>query len=727
MDDDGFINLRIVRNLLQGAGPVFNVDERVEAGTSPLWLALVALLGKAGARLEYGAVFAGITLTIAGLLLAQDGALQLNGDGAGSLVERLRKAPLPVGAAIFAALPPAWDYASSGLETALGLSWLGASFDLLARWGERSPRRRGLAAASMLVGLGPLIRPEFALYALGFLFVLAKTAVHDADRRSRVTRVAIVAVSAAALPLAVQIFRMGYYASTIPNTGLAKEAFLANWMQGRRYFDNFFVTYRMAACLPAAGVFWIARLSDHSGTRRRRAFELSLALPIAAALHVIYIVRIGGDYMHGRQFVPAVFAALLPVMMVPASMAPLRYERVAYLACTTALAIWVPWCAIRLRIGAENISDIGDERRWYAREAHDKNPVAIDSYRPHMFYADAEKDLQAALAQCPAATADPSKPGGLGCRQVYLHEEEPQISPAPALSPMASTVDPRVGPVLSEGAIGISGYLFPSTVHLVDRHGLADPIVSRFKLVERGRPGHEKRISAAWMMARFAEPSAHDDASVVAARHALHCGELEALERAVTAPLTIRQFVDNVAHAWTFAHLRIPHDPFDAEAAFCGTPPMTGRFAGGTGGTAYRWRCPDGTSMAGLRGEVKPEDKAVSLVQPICAPADSPGERGERISLGPTFGAKSSGSSEVRCPPGEGVAGFYGTSDNLVRSVGLICFKDGASKRAGFFGIEHGNDFAVTCPGAVVGIEGRSAKLVDAVGVVCAADAARLP
>ena len=88
MDDDGFINLRIVRNLLHGLGPVFNLDERVEAGTSPLWLGVVAILGALGIRLEHAAVFAGIALSGAGLILAQNGALRLNGGRSRSLGER---------------------------------------------------------------------------------------------------------------------------------------------------------------------------------------------------------------------------------------------------------------------------------------------------------------------------------------------------------------------------------------------------------------------------------------------------------------------------------------------------------------------------------------------------------------------------------------------------------------------------------------------------------------
>src|SRR5688500_4313383 len=40
---DGFVYLRVVKQLLDGNGPVWNAGERVEAATGPLWTAFLAL------------------------------------------------------------------------------------------------------------------------------------------------------------------------------------------------------------------------------------------------------------------------------------------------------------------------------------------------------------------------------------------------------------------------------------------------------------------------------------------------------------------------------------------------------------------------------------------------------------------------------------------------------------------------------------------------------------
>src|SRR5579863_3101904 len=63
MDEDAFINFRIVDQIFAGNGPVFNAGERVEAATSPLWL-FVLVAGRAvfGAfvSIEWIALIAGL-------------------------------------------------------------------------------------------------------------------------------------------------------------------------------------------------------------------------------------------------------------------------------------------------------------------------------------------------------------------------------------------------------------------------------------------------------------------------------------------------------------------------------------------------------------------------------------------------------------------------------------------------------------------------------------------
>ncbi len=212
-------------------------------------------------------------------------------------------------------MPAVWDYASSGLETGLGLVWLAGSYAALVHSMVPRPMARH-AMIAVLLGLGPLIRPEFALYSGGFLVVLL-FAVGATEGRLRVHRVVVIAFGAAAIPVGFEIVRMGYYGAIVPNTAIAKEAFAGNWNQGRCYFDNFFGTYALGWPLVASAAFLLLNLWSDAVGRRRLAFMMTIVPVVAALLHVLFIVAIGGDYMHARLFIPALFAGLLPVATVP--------------------------------------------------------------------------------------------------------------------------------------------------------------------------------------------------------------------------------------------------------------------------------------------------------------------------------------------------------------------------------------------------------------------------
>lgn len=580
---------------------------------------------------------------------------------------------------------------------------------------------RGLLDDAVLLGVGPLIRPELALYAVVPLAVLARAGVVRAGPRlwPRAGALAAVVACAAALPLSYQIFRMGYYAAIGPNTAVAKEAFLENFTQGRCYFENFFGAYRMGWPLAAAAAFWVARLRAHAAARRWTATVVTLAPTLPAALHVYYVVRVGGDYMHGRMLLPPVFAGLAPVAMVPLVPWPRLVGKVVLGAAGLALCVWIPACAIGMRIGQDNVCDIGDERGWYARTARVDHPVLLDDYREHTFFGEAQTAMQRAYGACPSLSSKRGLGSGPGCRLLHLTDEEQKaiVSPSATL-PLATEVDPRIGAVESAGAVGIFGYLLPSSVHVVDRHGLADPLTARREILTRGRPGHEKTMPAPWMVARFTEPAPFEDSAVTAARHVLQCGPVAALEHAVTGPLTLRAFMDNLEHASDYWHLRISPDPFEAESKFCGTPRLAHSSTGGAGGGEFYWRCPSGLTVSRLRGTYSSADGAIpASLRPSCG-----GDEAERRES-PVFGGESTEPFEVACPLGSAAVGIHGASDHLVRSVGLSCSRAGDPLRTVTGGQTGGAPFSLTCPDGtvMVGVEGRAGALVDAFGIVCSA------
>lgn len=133
--DDGLIVLRTVRNLLAGNGPVFNAGERVEANTSTAWTYIVYAFGwLTQSRLEYVVLTIALVLSTAAIVLAMLGTARLYRGGSFGSGGTLFL--LPAGVLVYIAVPPARDFATSGLESCLVIFWIALLWLLLIRWSQ---------------------------------------------------------------------------------------------------------------------------------------------------------------------------------------------------------------------------------------------------------------------------------------------------------------------------------------------------------------------------------------------------------------------------------------------------------------------------------------------------------------------------------------------------------------------------------------------------------------
>jgi arabinofuranosyltransferase len=547
--DDGFIHLRVAEQLLHGHGLVFNAGERVETTTSPLWVVLVAI-GRAPhlVGIETLAVTIGLCSTVGGVVLAAWAARLLwrhervGGD------DNARGVLLPLGAIVLAVLPPMWDFATSGLETGLVFLWLGGSFLLLARLTTEASRRWSSARwAAAVAGLGPLIRPDLAVFSGVFLL----TTLHCARKHAAGQKRQWVALltTGLGLPCAYEVFRMGYFGALVPNTALAKEASRAWWAQGWRYLNDLVGTYWLWVPLVVVLVLLASGARSWMAARVRADRLLVAAAPLAGGLsHALYVTRVGGDFMHARLLLPSLFAVLMPVAVVEVR-GWVRWAMVAV------VLPWAVLCFAHLRVHYVVGPDgIADERHFYALDATHSNPVHVDDYATTVLHADGRAARDLLRAGRPAlGWRDPVKP-------VYTSV------------PLRPGLPFRTGFIT--GQLGITGIVAGTHVDIIDPSGLSDPIAARIRLQRRGRPGHEKHLDLPWMVARFADPAAPvpDGVSapaVEAARRALRCGPLRDLQAAVSGRLGVGRFVRNIALSVRLRSFRLDVDPAVAEAQVC--------------------------------------------------------------------------------------------------------------------------------------------------------------
>ncbi len=560
MCDDAFINFRIVKQFLAGHGPVFNVGDRVESGTSPLWLGVLAFFDViTPIPIEWIAVFASIGATIGGLAFA------IFGTRRALLALGITGTFLPLGALVYAVLPPAWDFATSGLEVGLSALWLGLSWWLLTgRITERGAPPRSVWKpwwVPVVLGLGPLVRPDFLIFSAFFLLALLLSAGVRVDWKPQLAALGL----GAALPIATELFRMGYFGSIEPNTAIAKEGSLSNWSEGWYYLRDFGGPHLLLGPLLILGILLVALFAT-SSLRGMSTMTIVFGLTIAAGLaHGLYVVRVGGDYMHGRMLLPPLFVLLLPVSVVAAR----TWQWVA----VTTVVVWAgasaavlrtpyaeaqPRSTISVNAAFDKRHVISDERLVQIRLSLKAHPVTLTDFSAYDEWANAGISLKSLW-----------RAGDRG----LLLDPNSVTEPRSQFIPLRPDVHAPI--VVFAGAVGVYAYAAGESVKVVDLFGIVDWLSAHEKLQGRKRPGHEKQIPTEWMFARFADPDAPvpSDLSpqgVQAARRALTCGAFPDLVESVQGSLGPSRFFSNIGHAVSLSGFRFDGDPQAAELELCG-------------------------------------------------------------------------------------------------------------------------------------------------------------
>ncbi|MFJ2769397.1 hypothetical protein [Streptomyces sp. NPDC087300] len=519
MSDDGHIYVRTVRQILAGNGPVFNAGERAESSTGTLWQWLLVAAGATGADIATAAMYGGLLLTAAGFALAGLGALRLHG-GAGR-----RGALLPCGALVLLGLPPVWDFATSGLETGLATCWLAGA------WLALVDRPRAWTTCAVL-GLGPLVRPDLALVSLVFL------AAQWLIARPSWRRTLAGAAAAGALPVAYEIFRMGYYGHLMPLPGVTKEASRSLWTRGLAYLADFAGPYLLWVPL-----LFLAAVALPSGRGRRQVPLIPALAPVVAGLLCwVYVIKVGGDFMHARMFLPGLLLMLLPVFLVPLTH--------AWTIAAIGVGVWALACATVLRIpyeGRIGPSGVADERGVYVRQNAEPHPL-------HHGFAGFPGNR--AYARLVHEAADGDAPA-------LLLGRTPAAAGAPGVTGIYNT-------------LGFSGTVVPLNGAALDPIGLAYPLAAHSEGIN-GRVGHDKRLPDEWIVAdrgsAAAPPAGLDPARVDAARRALRCGPFAELRAATREPLTAGRFWRNLTGAVERTSFRFPNDPVRAEREACADTP----------------------------------------------------------------------------------------------------------------------------------------------------------
>jgi arabinofuranosyltransferase len=399
----------------------------------------------------------------------------------------------------------------------------------------------------------------------------------------------LIVVAGGFLPVAYEIFRMGYYGLLVPGTALAKDAAGDKWSQGMIYLANFTQPYALwvpvLLLVPAGILLMVVRrrpsfvrpMESPNYGRLARAVQsppAAVAFVLFSGLvQALYWIRQGGDFMHARVLLAPLFCLLAPVAVIPVALPDDKhYSREAgfWLAGAAGLlwlgiAGWSLWAANSPGMGDDatrvTYSGIVDERRFYAQATGHAHPLTAADYLDY--------PRMAAIL-----TALDNTPDGallLPSGNYNQWDLVPMIPPPPG----ASQKPEHAVFFTNLGMVGMNVGL---DVRVIDQIGLANPIAQHTQRLKHGRIGHDKNLFPDWVIADGpwvkwppGIPGYLDQVWVAQAVAALKCPETTSVLSSVRAPMTPHRFVSNFVNSFRFTGYRIDRVPL-YELARCGLP-----------------------------------------------------------------------------------------------------------------------------------------------------------
>jgi len=285
VNEDAYITLRTVDNFVHGYGMRWNISERVQTFTHPLWFFLIVIPYIFTREAFYTLLVLSFLISLAAFFLA---IRQVDRHNLGTLA----------GLTILIFSKSFVDYSSSGFENP-ATHFLLAAFLLifLARTPPDELDGRTVFNLSLITGLAVLNRMDTLLF---FLPPMAYIVIKH--RRSDTLKNILLGL----LPfVAWEIFSLFYYGFPFPNTAYAK---LYTGIPRLDLIEEG-ILYVLNSLnwdpITLITVFAAVSLTLLHGSGRERSVALGVLLNVA------YVIWIGADYMSGRFFSAALLVSVI--------------------------------------------------------------------------------------------------------------------------------------------------------------------------------------------------------------------------------------------------------------------------------------------------------------------------------------------------------------------------------------------------------------------------------
>ncbi len=301
IQDDAFISFRYAFNWLHGNGLVWNPGERVEGYTNFFWTLLIGIGMKFGIEpvtCSYllGLLCFGSTL----ILMCRLSIIVFHSHWMGLLSLFLLGTNYTFS-----------SYVTGGMETQLQTCLFVASAYLVIKSiDKQSFNRPRLFGISFLLGMAVLTRLDSVLCCIvlftGVLYFILKG---NSSLAQKIVKSTILITPFFILVGGWFVWKWFYYGHLLPNTYYAKVASVASLKRGGYYIYLFLLSYGLFPFLLFFPVF-LKKIWKH----RNAGLIILVSIPL---LWMIYVIRVGGDFMEFRFIVPILpFIVLLLIWLI---------------------------------------------------------------------------------------------------------------------------------------------------------------------------------------------------------------------------------------------------------------------------------------------------------------------------------------------------------------------------------------------------------------------------
>ncbi|MBA2270156.1 MAG: hypothetical protein H0W20_06120 [Chthoniobacterales bacterium] len=427
LGDDFYIGVRSFDNLLNGYGLRWNVLDRVQVFTDPLWYLVLTPFYAITGEVFITTIVLSIVTSLAAIGIVVRFAASTYAAAAAALL-------VLVSSKAFV------DYTTSGLENCLSFLLAGLFCVVLGRTPVSRRMLQQLIALAALTGLNRLDLMLMLAPAVLWVTWLVLT------RRLTTWRALLRGAFVCSAPLWVWLlFSTIYFGFPLPNTYYAKLHTGIprgpQMVQGILYYINS-INFDPATLLAIGFALFALVLS------REQRF---VAGAIGVILYLLYVFKIGGDFMSGRFFsVPLLFSLALLVQL---RLRLRTWIAVAVLCVTAGLMAPAPTLLY-----------------------HENAPVAGEQLKDHRGIADERAVYYGSVGLLPVLRHNNSEPwhGWVGAGR-EARGRRPQL--------------------VVFGTPGMYAYYAGPKVHVIDFYGLSDPLLSRLPIMspEGWRVGHYAR------------------------------------------------------------------------------------------------------------------------------------------------------------------------------------------------------------------------------------------